>query len=73
MDGSTLYIDSWSSECSACGHGADPDEDAHITRLGYGDHNGQGCGAVFVAVSSHYGDYMKDRVMEMRPDLPWEG
>jgi hypothetical protein len=73
----TLYIDKSDSTCGACGKGADPYEESHITLVGWHAINGQtkGCGAVYDAVSSHYSFLggLEERIEEMRPDLPWLG
>lgn len=69
-DEARLEISGWSSRCSACGKGADPKETHHETRLDYGQHDGKGCGALFVAVTSGYGE---DAARTLRPDLPWSG
>ena len=73
-----LYITPSRSECGACGKNADPGEDAHdMARM-----KGEGCGARFTFVSSHYFGYpsLYDSIQAMRPDLPfrepgpdWEG
>ncbi len=66
----TLLIGRSYSTCSACRTGAAPEESAHLTRLDYGDHDGRGCGARYVAVQpASYG--IDDDVQAMRPDLPF--
>ena len=58
-------------EGGACHRNADPNEKAHdMERM-----KGEGCGAVFTAVSSNYTDFagLYDRIREMRPDLPFTG
>lgn len=65
-----LIIDRNDSRCSACGKGASPHENRHRTRLGYGDHDGMGCGALFTSVGSNYTG-MYRHVQPMRPDIPW--
>jgi hypothetical protein len=59
----TLYIDTWHSTCGACGKNADPAEDSHLNI----SMRGEGCGAVYVAVSSNY--YGLD-LSEFHPELP---
>ena len=66
-----LIIGSWYSTCSSCGHGASPTESHHTTRLGYGTHPPDGCGAEFVAVNAEYGPEAEPSVRAMRPDLPY--
>ena len=67
-----LFINRNDSECGSCRRGADPYETSHDTMLGYVPAGTKGCGEPFTAVSTHYlGLNMKERVMEMRPDLPW--
>ena len=63
-DGATLIINHWESRCSACKKNADPAEDAHYMRRMDGD----GCGAVYIDVSSDYFG-MEDNLRKMRPDL----
>lgn len=63
-----LIINRSDSECGACGQPATWSEDAHITRLGYNP--GEGCGAVWDAVSSNYFG-MDEAVQRCRPDLPF--
>jgi len=64
----TLFINRSSSRCGKCGRNADPNEKAH--RMGRME--GEGCGAKFTSVSSHYfGEGIKQATRAMRPDLPW--
>ena len=71
----TLFIDKSDSTCGACGKGADPYEESHITLMGCSavNDNMKGCGAEFTNVSSHYNFLggLEDRIEEMRPDLPF--
>jgi hypothetical protein len=67
----TLVIDRTASYCANCGQDANPSEQGHETKIGYGPH-GPGCGIVWTKVSSSYiGDAQKESVMDMRPDLEW--
>ena len=67
----TLFIDRWSSECGDCHRGADPMELHHDTVLSYAG-QGEGCGARFTEVGSHYvGSNMRELAQNMRGDLPW--
>jgi len=68
---STLYINLSDSRCGACDRNADPCESAHVMET----MRGEGCGATYTAVSSHYVGVpgLYDRIREMRPDLPWVG
>lgn len=50
----TLHIGRTSSRCSACGNGADMNESQHLTRYGYGEHDGKGCGAVYTRIVEDY-------------------
>ena len=63
-----LIIDTSRSYCSACNRNADPNESAHVmARM-----EGEGCGATFTHVGSHYsGDSIERAVKAMRPDLSW--
>lgn len=64
----TLYINRSDSRCGKCGRNADPIEKAH--RMGR--MIGEGCGAKYTSVSSHYyGEDIKRVTCAMRPDLPW--
>lgn len=65
----TLIISGWSSRCNNCGYDADPDEKAHITRLGWDPGDGKGCGVEWTHVFSNYTGSAEDRVRKMRPDL----
>lgn len=69
----TLIIDRWESRCSVCNSGADPYEKTHKTKYpGYSKE--EGCGALFTTMRSNYiGLNMKQRCLEMRPDLEWVG
>lgn len=71
----TLFIDKSDSTCGACGKGADPYEESHITLMGWYavNDNIKGCGAKFDSVSTHYNNLggLEDRIEEMRPDLPF--
>ena len=73
----TLYIDRSDSTCGACGGGADPYEESHITLLGWRATNDKmkGCGVLFDSVDTnyHYLGELEERIREMRPDLPWVG
>jgi hypothetical protein len=72
VDGAVLEIGHFRSTCLGCGLGADPREERHETRLGYGDHGRKGCGAVFVGVVGEYtGARDKRAIRALRPDLPW--
>lgn len=68
----TIVIGDWRSFCSACGNGADWQEKGHTTRLDYGEHDGRGCDAEFVAVSADMsGRATPEDVAKMREDLPY--
>ncbi len=79
----TLVINSDSSFCSACGGGANLDEDAHLTILarevagGYIEvPEGQraGCGATFVASATEsFMPAIAELIRQARPDLPFMG
>jgi hypothetical protein len=66
-----LSIGTFSSECLACGKGADLNEESHETAMGYGVKPGtKGCGKKYTHVTSmysHLGSYTK----ALRPDLEW--
>lgn len=68
----TLYVNLINSVCGACNRNADPYEKRHTTQWAWTGTK-VGCGAEFVALSSHYSDHdgMYDRIREMRPDLPF--
>ena len=65
----TLYINPSDSRCGACNRNADPYEPAHLMEK----MRGEGCGATYTAVSSHYVNVagLDERIKEMRPDLPF--
>jgi hypothetical protein len=73
----TLYINKSESRCGACNKGCDPNEESHITLLGWAAVNDkmQGCGAEYTAVSSDYYGFpgLEEAIKEMRPDLPYIG
>lgn len=64
----TLYINRSDSRCGACNKNADPHENAHVMER----MEGEGCGAAFDSVSSHYFG-IQEAVVAMRPDLTWVG
>lgn len=68
-----LNIDTWSSRCMSCGGGADPNENAHDSLLGYSvARDAKGCGKTFTHVTSDYAGPAGARgVTVMRPDLTW--
>jgi hypothetical protein len=70
----TLFIDTSSSSCGACGRGADPYELRHDTILSYGG-TAEGCHAEWRYLSSNYTNVegLHDAIQEMRPDLEWIG
>lgn len=72
-----LYINKSESRCGQCNGGADPYEESHITLLGWRATNDKmkGCGAQFTSVSSDYIGFpgLKESIIAMRPDLPYEG
>lgn len=72
MTTATLYINRSDSVCGACNGNADPSEKRHTTRWAWAGSQ-PGCGAEFVALSSHYSDHdgLYARIREMRPDLPF--
>lgn len=65
----TLFINRSDSRCGECGKNADPNESSHAMLV----MRGEGCGAVFDAVSTHYWDFegLYASVRAMRPDLPF--
>ncbi len=69
-----LVINPASSECDACGKGADLRETTHKTYIDYGV-RGEGCGRRFVGTSTDWGDgkMMREAATKLRPDLPWVG
>ena len=79
----TLVINSDSSFCSACGGGAEMDEDAHLTLLprevagGYvplPEGQRAGCGATFVASATEsFMPAIGELIRQARPDLPFMG
>ena len=73
----TLYINKSESRCGACNKGCDPDEESHITLLGWHATNDRmkGCGATFTAVSTDYINFpgLNEAIVRMRPDLPFIG
>lgn len=73
----TLYINKSESRCGACDGGADPDEESHITLLGWRavNDNMKGCGAEFTELSTDYVGFpgLEEAIKEMRPDLPYVG
>ena len=75
---STLMVETSRTKCGACGQGADPNAEEHLTAVGYGaDYPAAGCGARFTAISTDT-DIPRDAVRDavrallhnMRPDLP---
>lgn len=72
-----LYINKSESRCGACNKGADPDEESHITLLGWAAVNDKmkGCGAEFDALSTDYMGFpgLEEEIQKMRPDLPYLG
>ena len=79
----TLVINSDSSYCSACGGGANLDEDAHMTILprevagGYmpvPEGQRSGCGATFIASATEsFMPGIGELIRQTRPDLPFMG
>lgn len=67
-----LEIGRFHSKCQECGFDCDPNEEFHITRLGYDSGDGIGCGAKFTQVVATYAGTEK-RIKEMRPDLEYIG
>lgn len=49
-----LIINRSDSRCGNCGKGASPHENAHLTILGYAEHNSPGCGEEWDSVESDY-------------------
>lgn len=65
----TLFVFLSASECGECGANADPKERRHLMR----DMQGEGCGALFTAITTPYipdGD-IHESIQAMRPDLPF--
>lgn len=79
----TLVINSDSAYCSACGGGAEMDEDAHLTILPREVAGGwlevpegqrAGCGATFVASATEsFMPGIGELIRQTRPDLPFMG
>lgn len=79
----TLVINADSAYCSACGGGAEMDEDAHLTILprevagGYvpvPEAQRAGCGATFTASATEsFMPGIGELIRQARPDLPFEG
>jgi hypothetical protein len=67
-----LSIGRFHSKCLSCGNGADPYEEFHTTRLGYGVHDGKGCGEKFTEVVAEYAG-TEETIKKMRPDLEYIG
>lgn len=67
----TLFIDTDRSYCGACNKNADPNETHHVMEVMQGD----GCGAEFTELSSHYMDFegLHRSIRKMRPDLTPSG
>lgn len=57
-----IYINRSNSRCGECGKGAFPSENAHLTQAGY-VRGVKGCGAIWTAVGSDYGDIM-ERILD---------
>jgi hypothetical protein len=80
-ESATLVINSDESYCSACGGGAAPEEEAHMSiqpREVAGGFIAQGqragCGATFIATATEsFMPGIAERIREMRPDLPFMG
>lgn len=71
----TLLIDPSWTYCGGCERMADPHQGRHTTvPPGMSSHPPQaGCGAVFTALSSHYGgERIATAARALRPDLPWQ-
>jgi hypothetical protein len=72
-----LYINKSESRCGNCNVGCDPDEEYHMTAMGWHVWNDKikGCGAKFTEVSSDYQgmEGLVETIKEMRPDLPYTG
>jgi hypothetical protein len=72
LDGAVLEIGGFRSTCLGCGQGANPREERHDTRLGYGEHDRKGCGAVFIGLTTeHTGMGEEKAARAMRRDLRW--
>ena len=79
----TLVINSDSAFCSACGGGAEMDEDAHMTILPREIAGGfmevpkdqrAGCGATFTASATEsFMPGIAELIRKARPDLPFMG
>jgi hypothetical protein len=65
-----IVINKFDSKCKRCGHGAVPTETLHFTRIGYGDHDGIGCGTYFYYVMSDYPD-LREVIEAAYPHLLW--
>ena len=66
----TLIVSGTSSKCGVCGKGADPHEERHITVLGWGGQEKNGCGVRWTHITTSYiGGGIEDATKEMRPDL----
>jgi hypothetical protein len=65
-----LVINRFDSKCGACGGGANPNEEAHVTQLaGYtGRQTSRGCGVVWQYVTSDYIEG-EEWCRRMKPDL----
>jgi hypothetical protein len=62
-----LIVGGFYSRCSACRRNADPHETHHtMARM-----EGEGCGALFEAMTSWEGD--RTGCERLRPDLPYQG
>jgi hypothetical protein len=82
-EAATLVINSDSSYCSACGGGAEMNEDAHLTLLprelagGYvplPEGQRAGCGATFTAsATDSFMPGIGELIRQTRPDLPFIG
>jgi len=79
----TLVINSDSAYCSACGGGANMDEDAHMTilpreiaggRMELPEGQRAGCGATFIASATEsFMPGIGELIRQTRPDLPFMG
>jgi hypothetical protein len=65
-----IIVSPSSSQCGSCGGPCNPNEPAHITRLGYDP--GEGCGEPFLYITTFYAG-SEAITAAMRPDLPFLG
>lgn len=68
-----LMVDSSTTRCSRCGHGAfTQDTNHHRIASGWStlDSLDRPCGARFVAISTNRLEYTQEDLLRLRPDLP---